>query len=113
VLISDYHLDAKLTGLDVLQELRTRHARDVPAILLTGATASMLRAVKTPIPRCRFLSKPSTPAPPAAIQELTAELKSLRFRGTAGAGAAIRRASGPSQQFGERAPAFRCRSPAQ
>ncbi len=73
VLISDYHLDAKLTGLDVLQELRTRHARDVPAILLTGDLASMLRAVKTPIPRCRFLSKPvDTGALLAAIQELTA-----------------------------------------
>jgi uncharacterized protein CbrC (UPF0167 family) len=33
----------------------------------------MLRAVKTPIPRCRFLSKPvDTGALLAAIQELTA-----------------------------------------
>jgi two-component system CheB/CheR fusion protein len=74
LLISDFHLDAKLTGLDVLQELRARHARDVPAILLTGDLPSMIRAVKTPIPKCRFLSKPvDTGALLAAIQELTAD----------------------------------------
>ena len=72
LLISDFHLDAKLTGLDVLQELRARHARDVPAILLSGDLPTMIRAVKTPIPKCRFLSKPvDTGALLAAIQELT------------------------------------------
>lgn len=72
VLISDYHLDAALTGLDVLKELRTRHGRDVPAILLSGDLQAMMRTVKTAIPRCRFLSKPiDTGALLAAIRELT------------------------------------------
>jgi two-component system, sensor histidine kinase len=71
LLISDYHLDSKLTGLDVLQRLRIRHGRDVPAILLSGDLQSMMRVVKTAIPRCRFLSKPvDTNALLAAIAEL-------------------------------------------
>jgi PAS domain S-box-containing protein len=56
--ISDYHLDDKLTGFDVLQSLRVRHNRDVPAILLSGDLQSMMRIVKTEVPRCCFLSKP-------------------------------------------------------
>jgi two-component system, sensor histidine kinase len=56
--ISDYHLDDKLTGFDVLQSLRARHNRDVPAILLSGDLQSMMRIVKTELPRCLFLSKP-------------------------------------------------------
>jgi two-component system CheB/CheR fusion protein len=74
VFISDYHLDGKLTGLDVLQELRTRHNRDVPAILMSGDLQSMMRIVKSAIPRCRFLSKPvDTNALLAAIAELAGE----------------------------------------
>jgi two-component system CheB/CheR fusion protein len=74
VFISDYHLEGKLTGLDVLQGLRTRHNRDVPAILLSGDLQSMTRIVKTAIPHCRFLSKPvDTNALLAAITELTGE----------------------------------------
>lgn len=58
VLISDYHLDGTINGLQVLEQLRARQKRDVPAILLTGDLPSMLRIVKGEIPRCRFLSKP-------------------------------------------------------
>jgi PAS domain S-box-containing protein len=73
VFITDYHLDGKLTGLDVLQQLRTRHGRDVPAILLSGDLQSIIRAVKTSIPQCRFLSKPvDTKALLSAISELSA-----------------------------------------
>jgi two-component system, sensor histidine kinase len=69
--ISDYHLNGALTGLDVLQQLRTRHRRDVPAILLSGDLQSMMRVVKTSIPHCRFLSKPvDTQALLTAIAEL-------------------------------------------
>ena len=57
-MISDYHLDGSLTGLDVLRQLRLQHGRDVPAILLSGDLQSMLRVVKTSIGNCRFLSKP-------------------------------------------------------
>jgi PAS domain S-box-containing protein len=73
VFITDYHLDGKLTGLDVLQQLRSRQGRDVPAILLSGDLQSMMRVVKTSIPHCRFLSKPvDTKALLSAITELSA-----------------------------------------
>jgi signal transduction histidine kinase/ActR/RegA family two-component response regulator len=72
VLISDYHLQGKITGLDVLHALRARHGRDIPAILLSGDLQSMMRVVKTSIPRCRFLSKPvDTDALLCAIAEIT------------------------------------------
>jgi CheY-like chemotaxis protein len=72
VLITDYHLDGKLTGLDVLQQLRIQHGRDVPAILLSGDLPSMMRVVKTSIPHCRFLGKPvNTKALLSAIGELS------------------------------------------
>lgn len=73
LLISDYHLGAGLTGVDVLQQLRIQQKRDVPAILLSGDLQSMMRVVKTSLPRCRFLSKPvDTNALLTAIAELTA-----------------------------------------
>ena len=73
VFISDYQLDGKLTGIDVLQGLRMRHNRDVPAVMLSGDLQSMMRIVKTAIPRCHFLSKPvDTNALLAAIADLTA-----------------------------------------
>jgi DNA-binding NtrC family response regulator len=72
MLISDYHLDDSLTGLDVLHGLRARQHRDVPAILLSGDRESMMRAVKTAVPNCRFLSKPvDTSALLDAIAELS------------------------------------------
>jgi CheY-like chemotaxis protein len=72
VLITDYHLDGKLTGLDVLEQLRIQHGRDVPVILLSGDLPSMMRAVRTSIPYCRFLSKPvNTKALLSAIGELS------------------------------------------
>jgi two-component system, sensor histidine kinase len=71
LLISDYHLNGALTGLDVLQQVRAQHQREVPAILLSGDLQSMMRVVKTSIPHCRFLSKPvDTAALLAAISEL-------------------------------------------
>jgi PAS domain S-box-containing protein len=71
LLISDYHLDGTLTGLDVLQQLRTRQKREIPAILLSGDLQSMMRGVKTSIPYCRFLAKPvDTEALLLAIAEL-------------------------------------------
>jgi PAS domain S-box-containing protein len=72
VFITDYHLDGKLSGLDVLQQLRIQQGRDVPAILLSGDLQSMMRVIKTSIPHCRFLSKPvDTKALLSAIAELS------------------------------------------
>jgi PAS domain S-box-containing protein len=72
LLISDYHLNGALTGFDVLQQVRAQHHWEVPAILLSGDLQSMMRVVKTSIPRCCFLSKPvDTRALLAAISELS------------------------------------------
>lgn len=72
ILITDYHLDGNLTGLDILTQLRLQQRRDVPAILLSGDLQSVMRVVKTSIPRCRFLSKPvDTQSLLAAISELS------------------------------------------
>ncbi len=73
VFISDYHLEGALTGLDVLQQLRARagHLHELPAILLSGDLSTMMRAVKSSIPRCRFLGKPvDTEALLTALAEL-------------------------------------------
>jgi len=73
VFISDYRLDGRLTGLEVLRKLRADKGWDIPAVLLSGDLESMLRAIKTPIPHCRFLSKPvDTQALLAAIASLGA-----------------------------------------
>jgi len=73
VLISDYHLNGTLTGLDVIQQVRAQLKLEVPAIVLSGDLPSMMRMVKTSIPRCCFLSKPvDTNALLAAISDLSA-----------------------------------------
>ncbi|MEO7206740.1 MAG: ATP-binding protein [Steroidobacteraceae bacterium] len=72
LLIADYHLNGSLTGFDVLQQVRAQHRWEVPAVLLSGDLQSMMRVVKTSIPRCCFLSKPvDTHALLAAISELS------------------------------------------
>ena len=72
VLITDYHLEGKLTGLDVLLDLRNQRRLEVPAVVMSGDLQSMLRAVKTSIPKCCFLSKPvDTRALLAAIAEVS------------------------------------------
>jgi PAS domain S-box-containing protein len=72
VVIADYHLDTRNTGLDMLMRLRERVGFDVPGIILTGDLPSMLRSIKTEIPNCRFLGKPvDTAALIGAITELS------------------------------------------
>jgi two-component system, sensor histidine kinase len=75
ILIADYHLGGTVTGLDVLRQLRAQQECDVPAVLLSGDLQSMMRVVKDPIPRIRFLSKPvDTKALLQAISELSIAL---------------------------------------
>jgi PAS domain S-box-containing protein len=72
VLITDYHLEGQITGLDVLLQLRKRQLYDIPAIVMSGDLQSMMRNVKSSISRCRFLSKPvDTKALIGAIAELS------------------------------------------
>ncbi len=72
VIIADYHLDGAHTGLEVLQRARTRHAREVPGVILSGDLPSLVRSVSTPIAVTKFLSKPvDTDALLLAIKELS------------------------------------------
>ncbi|MDY6944748.1 MAG: ATP-binding protein [Pseudomonadota bacterium] len=73
IVIADYHLDDKNTGLDMLMRLRERRGYDVPGIVLSGDLPSVLRSIKSPIASCRFLSKPvDTAVLVEAIAELSA-----------------------------------------
>jgi len=58
VIIADYHLDGRVTGLEMLLALRERCSFDVPGIILSGDLSSVLRSVNATTPLCRFLSKP-------------------------------------------------------
>jgi CheY-like chemotaxis protein len=72
VVIADYHLDDKNTGLDMLLRLRGRVGYDVPGVVLSGDLPSVLRTIKAPVTACRFLSKPvDTVALVDAIAELS------------------------------------------
>lgn len=74
LIIADYHLDGRNTGLDLLGKLRQRVGIDVPAVVLSGDLPSVLRSLRAPVPHCRFLSKPvDTSALLAAIDELSSE----------------------------------------
>jgi hypothetical protein len=73
VVIADYHLDDKHTGLEMLIQLRERLGYLVPGVVLSGDLPSVLRSVRTPVPSCVFLSKPvDTVALIHAIDELSA-----------------------------------------
>jgi PAS domain S-box-containing protein len=72
LIIADYHLDGRHTGLDLLSKLRQRVGVEVPAIVLSGDLPAVLRSLRVPVPRCRFLSKPVDTADLlAAIDELS------------------------------------------
>jgi len=72
VLIADYHLDGRNTGLDLLLHARERLGYEVPAVVLSGDLPSVLRSIKTPVVACHFLSKPvNTTALVDAITELS------------------------------------------
>jgi two-component system, sensor histidine kinase len=73
VVIADYHLDEQNTGLDMLLRLRERVGYNVPGIVLSGDLPSVLRTIKTPVPACRFLSKP---VDTVALVEAIADLSS-------------------------------------
>ena len=72
VVIADYHLDDRNTGLDMLLSLRQRRGFDIPGVILSGDLPSVLRSIKVPVPRSHFLSKPvDTDALLDAIQDLS------------------------------------------
>jgi two-component system CheB/CheR fusion protein len=74
LVVADYHLDGRNTGLELLSKLRQRIGTDVPAVVLSGDLPSVVRSLRVPVPQCRFLSKPvDTAALLAAIDELSSE----------------------------------------
>lgn len=74
VVIADYHLDIRNTGLDLLLRLRERVGYDVPGVILSGDLPTVLRSIRVPVLSCRFLSKPvDTAALVEAIDELSSE----------------------------------------
>lgn len=74
LIVADYHLDGRNTGLELLSRLRQRVGFEVPAVVLSGDLPSVLRSLRTPVAHCRFLSKPvDTAALLAAIEELSSE----------------------------------------
>jgi PAS domain S-box-containing protein len=80
VVIADYHLDDKNTGLDMLIRLRDRVGYDVPGVVLSGDLPSVLRTLKKPVNACRFLSKP---VDTVALVDAIAELSSAPLKASA------------------------------
>jgi PAS domain S-box-containing protein len=71
ILVSDFRFNSNITGLDVVNFARSRHAFRLPAVLLSGDLDSMMRAIREPMRDCRFLSKPvDVDALLAALAEL-------------------------------------------
>ena len=82
MVIADYHLDGKNTGLELLLRLRERVGYDVPGVILSGDLPSVLRSVKSPV-HMHFLGKPvNTTALVDAIAELSTTPQTLN-RGAA------------------------------
>lgn len=71
IVIADYHLDSKNTGLEMLLKLRVAAGKIVPGIVLSGDLPTVLRSLKAPVANCKFLSKP---VDTAALLEAIAEL---------------------------------------
>jgi PAS domain S-box-containing protein len=57
IVLTDYHLDDEETGLSVLRELRAIAGRDLPAVVLSGDTSSIVGNLAA-IDRVRVLRKP-------------------------------------------------------
>jgi DNA-binding NtrC family response regulator len=72
IVIADYHLDGKNTGLEMLLRLRERVGYEVPGVVMSGDLPSVLRSINSPVSACRFLGKPvDTTALIEAINELS------------------------------------------
>jgi hypothetical protein len=56
LVVTDYHLNDRQTGLDIVAAVRQRFGRAVPAILVTGDTSPSVG--ETQIPELELMSKP-------------------------------------------------------
>lgn len=80
IVIADYHLDGKNTGLEMLLRLRERLGYEVPGVVMSGDLPSVLRSINSPVSACRFLGKP---VDTAALIEAINELSNLQGSSTA------------------------------
>jgi DNA-binding response OmpR family regulator len=72
LIIADYHLEDRKTGLDLLMRAREAVGFELPAVIMSGDLPAVLSTVKsTGVNGCRFLGKPVDPA------ELLAEIAEL------------------------------------
>jgi PAS domain S-box-containing protein len=60
LLVTDYHLAANDTGIEVITSVRNILGTDLPAVLVTGDTSSAVRELRSDI-RLRAVSKPIRP----------------------------------------------------
>ncbi|MBN9064988.1 MAG: response regulator, partial [Rhizobiales bacterium] len=60
VILADYHLDGE-DGLELIARLRSRHGRDIPALLLTADRSEELKAMAERM-EVGVLNKPIKPA---------------------------------------------------
>lgn len=58
VIVADYHLDRTCTGLDVLEQVRSRTGIEVPGVVLSGDLPAAVRSKLQASSNTRFLSKP-------------------------------------------------------
>jgi PAS domain S-box-containing protein len=68
IVLTDYHLDNGETGLSVLKQLRAMAGRDLPAVVLSGDTSSIVGNLAA-IDRVRVLRKPADVAQLVAAME--------------------------------------------
>jgi PAS domain S-box-containing protein len=59
VIVSDFHLANNEKGTDVIRSIRTKLQSEIPAILMTGDTTSIMRDVKDILGNCHVVSKPA------------------------------------------------------
>ncbi len=57
VVVSDYHLGDGRNGLELLEKLRATASRDLPAVILSGDTSSVLASIES-VSRVELLRKP-------------------------------------------------------
>lgn len=59
LVISDYHLTRKESGVEVVETIRAHVGRDLPAILISGDTSDAVQAATESLANCHLLTKPA------------------------------------------------------
>lgn len=75
IIIADFHLSGAVTGVDAIRAVREATGHDIPAVLVTGDTSSLIADVVHRVGACELLNKP---VHTDALLKLMAQLISLR-----------------------------------